>query len=130
MKSLDVEYAIKKDIRNNPVVREVDADQKREFFRVTSFAVLIVTMGLFAAWQHFRIVQTGYEVQKVETARAAEEALHRKLRLEVETLRAPQLIERRAIEELHMVAPTDRTTLVIQRAQPTSPDPAVVAAIR
>ena len=85
--SIDVEYAIKKDIRNNPVVREVDAQQKREFLRATCLAILIVTMGLFAAWQHFRIVQTGYEVQKLQQQRAAEEALNRKLRLEVETLR-------------------------------------------
>jgi cell division protein FtsL len=128
--SIDVEYAIKKDIRNNPVVREVDAQQKREFFRATCLAILIVAMGLFAAWQHFRIVQTGYEVQKLQEQRAVEEALNRKLRLEVEMLRSPQRLERIALRDLHMVSPADRDTLVIERATAASPDRAVVAAVR
>ena len=32
--NIDLEYAIKKDIRNNPVVREIDTQQKREFRRM------------------------------------------------------------------------------------------------
>ena len=116
--SIDVEYAIKKDIRNNPVVREIDVQQKRDFRRTTCIAVLIVGMGLFAAWQHFKILQNGYEVQKLQLARAAEESINRQLRLEVETLRAPQRIERIAVHDLHMVAPVSKDTLVIERATP------------
>jgi cell division protein FtsL len=128
--SIDVEYAIKKDIRNNPVVREIDGQQKREFLRATCLAALIVAMGLFAAWQHFRIVQIGYDLQKLEQARGSEEAFNRKLRLEVETLRSPQRLERIAIRDLHMIAPADRDTLVIERATASSPDRAIVAAAR
>lgn len=128
--SIDIEYAIKKDIRNNPVVREIDLQQKREFVRTTWMAVLIVMMGLFAAWQHFKIVQNGYEAQTLEQARAVEEALNRKLRLEVEMLRSPQRIERIALHELHMVSPTPKDTLVIERAAPSAPDAAVVASAR
>lgn len=128
--SIDVEYAIKKDIRNNPVVREVDLQQKRDFLRTSTAAALIVSMGLFAAWQHFKIVQNGYEVQKLEQARAAEAALNRKLRLEVETLRSPQRIERIALEDLHMVSPTPKDTLVVERAVTSAPDTAVVATAR
>ena len=128
--SIDVEYAIQKDIRNNPVVREVDTQQKQDFLRTACWTALMVTMLLFAAWQHFRIVQNGYEVQKLQQARAVEEALNRKLRLDVETLRAPQRIERIALHDLHMVAPQSKDTLVIERATPASPDKAIVAAVR
>ncbi len=128
--SIDVEYAIKKDIRNNPVVREVDVQQKRDFLRTTCIALLIVAMGLFAAWQHFKILQNGYEVQKLQQARAAEESVNRKLRLEVEMLRAPQRIERIALHDLRMVSPVSKDTLVIERATPSAPDQAVVAAAR
>ncbi len=128
--NIDVEYAIKKDIRNNPVVREIDGRQKREFVRVTCLALLILAMGLFAAWQHFRIVQNGYDVQKLGQARAAEEALNRKLRLEVETLRSPQRIERLATHDLRMAAPSAGDTLVIERVTSTAPDRAVVAEAR
>ena len=129
--SIDVEYAIKTDIRNNPVVREIDAQQKREFLGTACLAVLIVSMGLFAAWQHFRILQNGYEVQRVQEQRAQEESLNRHLRLEVETLRSPQRIERLAVEELRMVPPAAKDTLVIERAAaPAAPDRSVMAEAR
>jgi cell division protein FtsL len=128
--STDLEYAIKKDIRNNPVVREVDAQQKRDFLRTSCIAVLIVGMGLFAAWQHFKILQNGYEVQRLQQAHAAEESVNRKLRLEVETLRAPRRIERIALHDLHMVSPVAKDTLVIERAAVAAPDQAIVAAAR
>jgi len=128
--SIDVEYAIKKDIRNNPVVREIDAEQRRDFLRTICLAALIVAMGLFAAWQHFKILQNGYEVQKLQQARAAEESINRNLRLQVEWLRSPQKIERIALHDLHMVAPTAKDTLVIARAAAVAPDEAVVASAR
>ena len=128
--SIDVEYAIKKDIRNNPVVREIDVQQKREFLRTMCIAGFIMAMGVFAAWQHFKILQNGYEVQKVQQARAAEEAVNRRLRLEVEMLRAPQRIERIAVQDLHMVSPLAQDTLVLERAAPAASDPAIVAAVR
>jgi cell division protein FtsL len=128
--SIDVEYAIKKDIRNNPVVRQVDVQQKREFLTTSFLAGLIMAMGIFAAWQHFQIVTIGYDTQKLQEARAAEEALNRRLRLEVETLRAPQRIEDLALRKLHMTAPLPKDTLVVERATPTAPDQAIVAAVR
>jgi hypothetical protein len=44
---------------------------------------------------------------------AAEEALNRQFRLEVETLRAPKRIEMYATQDLHMTPATAATTLVI-----------------
>jgi cell division protein FtsL len=128
--SIDVEYAIKKNIRNNPVVRQVDVQQKREFLTTSFLAGLIMAMGIFAAWQHFQIVTIGYDTQKLQEARAAEEALNRRLRLEVETLRAPQRIEDLALRKLHMTTPLPKDTLVVERATPTAPDQAIVAAAR
>lgn len=128
--SIDVEYAIKKDIKNNPVVREVDPLQKREFVRTAWLMAAIVGMVLFSSWQHFEIVRNGYDVQKLEQERAAAESLNRKLRLEYETLRAPQRLERIALEDLHMLTPSPKNTLVIERASPSAPDQAAVAAVR
>jgi cell division protein FtsL len=128
--SIDVEYAIKKDIRNNPVVRQIDAQQKRDLVRTTLLVALGVGMSLFAAWQHYKLVQHGYELQKVQQARAAEDMLNRKLRLEVETLKAPDRIEVLATRKLNMFAPSAHDTLVLQRAAPATPDAAVVAAVR
>ena len=45
------EYAIKKDVRNNPIVREVDRERHREMWRSTligAFLVLVLLFGLAA----------------------------------------------------------------------------------
>jgi cell division protein FtsB len=127
---LDVEYAIKKDIRNNPVVREIDAQHKRSVTRTVCVAGLIVLMLLFAAWQRSTIMLNGYDLESAESARRAELAFNRKLRLEVETLRAPQTIEEQALRDLHMVRPTDKDTITIERAPAVTPTKAIVAAVR
>src|SRR5436853_4085003 len=80
--SIDVEYAIKKDIRNNPVVREIDSAQKREFLRTLTNAGLIVAMLLFAAFQHFKITKNNYVISQLEQQRTEEKAYNRQLRLE------------------------------------------------
>ena len=40
--SIDLEYAIKADIRNNPVIREADRRERREFQRIMLLACLAV----------------------------------------------------------------------------------------
>jgi cell division protein FtsL len=128
--SLDLEYAIKKDIRNNPVVREVDEAQKKEFLRTSVLAGLIVLMLIFSVWQHAKIVRHGYLVAQLQRVRAIEESQNRALRLEVETWRAPSRIETRAVQELHMVQPTEKNTIMIDLTPASAPTRSIVAQIR
>jgi cell division protein FtsL len=124
---IDAEYAIKKDVRNNPIYRENDGNERRAFGRTAGLWALIVFMALFAAWQHFQMLKHGYEIEKVLQERVEEEAINRRLRLLVETLRAPARIEMMAINDLHMVAPPAGAALVIERVTPATADRAVVA---
>jgi cell division protein FtsL len=128
--NIDVEYAIKKDVRNNPVVRGVDVQQQREFFRNFGIGVAVVGMLLFSAWQQTQLIDHSYKVQELLTEREEEERQNRKLRLEVETLRAPDLVEKRAMKELGMVYPTPEHTLVIERVSSTNAPKAIVARAR
>jgi hypothetical protein len=128
--SIDSEYAIKQDIRNNPVVREIDRAERREFRRTLVVAALIVGMLLFSATQHFRLLRGGYEVEARRAELAAAEALNRQLRLEYEMQRAPQRVEGRATRELRMVAPTSKTTVILERANAPEAPRAVVAGVR
>jgi len=128
--SIDVEYAIKKDVRNNPIVREVDWQQKREFLRAVGLGSLIVAMLLLWAWPQFESVNHGYELSRLRQELAAEEMLNRRLRLELETLRAPQQLEGRAIKELQMAPPGSARTLVLVRATTKAADRAIVATAR
>ena len=129
--SIDLEYAIKHDIRNNPVVRDVDAAQRQEFVGALKWGALIVAILMLALVPRSKVVVTGYEVERLraEVARAA--ALQRQYRLQLEFQRRPQEIERRAIEELGMVRPTEKNAIVRDRVPAAAPaDRAIVAAAR
>ena len=128
--NIDLAYAIKQDIRNNPVVREVDLNQKRQFNRLIWLTAAIVTMLLFSAWQHFELVNHGYKIEKLRVELAAEESLNRKLRLEVETLRRPQQVEYYALHRLRMVPPSSADMVVIERTTASTPSRSIVASNR
>ena len=102
-RELDFEYGIKKDIRNNPIVREVDRERHREMWGSVALGVFLVLVLLFSAWQHFELLRHGYRLEQMQRDRAAENDINRHLRLEMETLRAPQRIEKLATERLGMV---------------------------
>lgn len=124
----DFEYAIKKDIRNNPIVREVDQARQHELWRSLGIGVLLVAVLLFSAWQHFELLQHGYRVEEMQQERARELEINRHLRLEIETLRSPARIERIASEQLGLVAPTNQDAVVIERVVPApAPDQTIVA---
>jgi cell division protein FtsL len=128
MSELDFEYAIKKDIRNNPIVREVDQARQRQLWRSVGIGLFLVVVLLFSAWQHFELLRHGYQIERMQQERAAEEEINRHLRLEIETLRAPKRIEKLAIEQLHLVAPARGQAIVIERVTPaTPPEKSVVA---
>jgi len=128
--SIDVEYAIKKDVRNNPVVRSVDPEQRREFARGALLATAVVGMLLFWASQQYLLIDHGYKVQVLLGERAVQERLQRRLRLELDALRAPALVERRAMEELGMVYPAVEHAVVIERVNSSTAPRAIVASAR
>ena len=124
------EYAIKKDVRNNPIVREVDRERQHEMYRSIVIGVFLVAVLLFSAWQHFELLRHGYRLEQMQKERAAEEEINRHLRLEIETLRSPARIERLATDRLHMVAPASGEAAVIERVLPTTPPSRSVVARR
>jgi cell division protein FtsL len=124
------EYSIKKDIRNNPIVREVDLERHREMWRSMGIGVFLVAVLLFSAWQHFELQQHGYKYEQMLQERAEEELVNRHLRLEVETLKAPARVERVATGKLRMVAPTATDSTVIERVAPAPVPPRSVVARR
>ena len=124
------EYAIRKDVRNNPIVREIDRDRQREMFRSVAIGVFLVSVLLFSAWQHFELLRHGYRLEQMQKERAAEDEVNRHLRLEIETLRSPARIERLATGRLLMVAPGPGEAAVIERVLPSTRPPRSVVARR
>jgi cell division protein FtsL len=128
--SIDVEYAIKKDVRNNPIVRGVDEKQRRALVRTLGVGLLVVGMLLFSGWQRYQMMDYGYTVERLAKEIAAQEALNRRLQLEVDTLLSPGMIESRAIRELHMAYPTPAETVLVERVPATTAPKSVVAHAR
>ena len=124
------EYAIKKDVRNNPIVREVDNARQRELWKWAGVAAFLVVVLLFSAFQHFELLRHGYELEQLQRQRAAEDEISRQLRLEIDTLRSPRRIEQLATERLHLIEPTADQAVVLERVVPAEPPARSVVARR
>src|SRR5919107_5085834 len=115
------EYAIRKDVRNNPIVREIDEERQKELWQTVGIVVVLVLALMFSAWQHFELLRHGYKLEQMQRERAAENDINRHLRLEMETLRAPQRIEKLATDRLGMIAPGDADSVGLERVNPPAP---------
>jgi cell division protein FtsL len=124
------EWAIKKDVRNNPIVREVDRERHREMWRSVWIGAFLVVVLLFTVWQQFQLLQYGYRMELMQQQRAEEQEIHRRLRLEIEALRSPGRIEQVATKELHMVAPATADAAFIERVIQTEAPPRSVVVRR
>ena len=126
--SADFEYAIKKDVRNNPIVREVDEARQRQIWRSLWVGGLLVAVLLFSAWQNLELVQHGYQLQRLQQQHADEIEINRRLTLELETLRSPERIEDLA-KKLNLITPPPDRAVVIERVTPAAlPGKSIVAA--
>jgi cell division protein FtsL len=124
------EYAIRKDVRNNPIVREVDERRQRELWQAIGIGCILVLVLLFSAFQHFELLRHGYRVEQMQRERATEAEINGHLRLEIETLRAPQRIQKLATEHLGMVLPGPDEAVVLERVVPAEPPAKSVVATR
>lgn len=123
------EYAVRKDVRNNPIVREVDAERQTDMLKTAALWALPLLAVMFWTWQHFEIVRHGYRLEEVQRERAAEEDAGRHLRLDIETLRAPARIEALARKQ-SLVTPTREDAVVIERVVAAEPPAKSVVARR
>jgi cell division protein FtsL len=122
------EYAIKKDIRNNAIVREIDHARHRELWRWTATVAMVAALLLCTAWQHFELLRHGYETDRLQRERREAEAVNRTLRLQRETLRSPQRIAHLAETKYGMVQPKLSDVFMIDRVEAAEPPaPSIVA---
>ena len=128
MKAEAFEYAIKKDVRNNPIVREVDRERHREMWRSMGVAAFLVAVLVFSVWRNNELLLTGYEVSTIQDERMQQEKLNEALRLEIETLQSLPRLELYGTRDLKMVVPGPADQGVIERVvSGDAPSPSVVA---
>jgi cell division protein FtsL len=109
------EYAIRKDVRNNPIVREVDRDRHREMWRSVALGVFLVAALIFFVWRQVDLQQHGFEVSGLRDQRIAQEKVNTRLLVSLESLKAPSRIEDLATRKLRMLHPGPDDSGVIQR---------------
>ncbi len=122
------EYAIKKDVRNNPIFHQVDKRREREQWSQAVIFILIAVVVLIWGWQRNLLLRRGYDLQGLQSKLARELEKTKSLRLEIETFRSPARIETIARRDLHMrpIGPGD--AIVVERtAAPAALPSAVVA---
>jgi cell division protein FtsL len=130
MRADGFEYAVRKDVRNNPIVREVDAERQAEMWKMLGLASLLVMALMFWTWQHFELIRHGYKLEELQRQMAVEDDTARHLRLEIETLKSPRRIETIARGRLGLVTPTRADAVVIERVVPAEPPAKSVIARR
>jgi cell division protein FtsL len=124
------EYALRKVVRNNTIVREIDEVRQREMWQWACIGVVFVLVLLVTVWQQTAFVTHGYAVEQLRGEREREQEKTRRLLLEIETLRAPKRIQQIATQQLHMVAPTPGEAVVVERVVPAPRPAASVVAAR
>ena len=128
MTGVSVEYAIRKDVRNNPIVREVDRERHREMWRSVGLGVFLVAALIFFVWRQAELLQHGFEVSELREERLAQEKVNTRLRVKLESLKAPRRIEDLAMRKLHMIHPGPDDGGVIHRVIVNEgPDSSVLA---
>ena len=128
MNQQNLDFRVTLDIRNAPIVREIDRRRQRELWRSLVVGACFVLVIVGSAWQNFEVLKYGYEIEQLEQERSEQLDLNRHLRLEIQTLSAPRRIERIATAELGLAAPAAAGVRVVERrASPPLPDGAVMA---
>ena len=111
---MDFEHAIKMDVRNNPIVRELDQARQRELWRWMLVGGALVGVILFSLWQRFSVMRVATQIESTERELGQARELQRRLRLDVERLSAPRRIEQLALRA-HMIRADRTTTRIIVR---------------
>lgn len=122
----DFEYAIKKDVKNNPIVREVDRERQREFGWTLALGGGLVVFLLLLAWQQYSLGSYRAEIARMRTLIEREQEVGRRLRLEEATRQDPRELERQATK-LHMVAPQPQQVIVLEKSVSSPPPKSVLA---
>jgi cell division protein FtsL len=123
-------FALSPPLPPQKVVLQVDASRQVDYRRWLLLGLVVLAAALFNGSQRSAPRSFGYRIDEIRVLRAEEEAIGRRLRLEIAELKSPALIDRLAREQLRMVLPGPNDQIVLLLAVPTQPPPSSVVASR
>jgi cell division protein FtsL len=124
------EYAIKKDVRNNPIVREIDRERHRQMWRSSALGLFMVAVLMLVVWRHTDLLHQDVELQKLEQDLLVQQKDNDALRLQIERMRATARINDEARRRLGMVSPGPDDWQPIERVIASPQPPSSVLARR
>jgi len=98
-----IEIQFDKKIDNSRVRREIDLRCRADYICITLLSAIFVFGTFFYAWQQFRWIQYGYQIEEAERRIDTLSEDTRLLRLEKANLASPDRIEQIARQKLGMV---------------------------
>lgn len=86
----------------------------RQLFLIGVMVLLFLGSGISYVWSNFEKTQRGYSLSQLKREEMRLRERNRELRVELATVKAPQHIDRRAINELGMQTPLPEQIIVLQ----------------
>ena len=122
MRDAGFEFAVRRDVRNSTIVREVDRERQWRLLRAALVGMLFVALLTLNVHQHDTARTISTEREDVVREQKHEEAVRRHLQVEVQAQSAPAVVAERAARQ-RMVAPGQESSVVVERVT-SSPPPA------
>jgi len=97
------EYVVRQQVDNSYLVRQRDRRRRRELASVFLALIPVATGMLGYVWLNLRLVNIGYEVDRLEKTLKEEEQRERQLWVESAYLSSPERIRTEARERLGMI---------------------------
>ena len=121
------EIHIVKQIDNSRLTKEIDYERTKECLFLLSLGLFCLLILLLLAWEHFRMIQFGYESEVLKKQVTQLHEVNRQLKLERASLRSPQRIDYIAKTRLGLRAPGFEQVVVLSQQFPTEPAGTLVA---
>lgn len=103
-----------KTLRGQGISTKAVAERNKLIKKVVILSVVIVVSALFCVWSRVQIVQIGYEVSNLqkEEAELAKKMNH--LKIEVERLKSPAVLQKMAGKILNMYPPSSEEIVFVK----------------
>lgn len=84
------------------------------FFWAILIAFLVIGCSLFYVWAHHQIISLGYEISRLSQEEEALIEENKKLRIELATLKSPDRLEKKALQELGFINPQNGQLIIVR----------------
>ena len=111
------EYVVRRKVDNSYLVRQRDRRRRRELAAVLLALVPVATGMLGYVWLNLKLVNIGYEVDRLEKTLKREEQRQRQLWVEAAYLSSPERVRVEALKRLGMIEADFERMIFVEEAR-------------